>query len=364
MTQGCDIVVVGGGPAGAHAATRLAAAGREVVVLERSTGPHQKICGEFLSHEAIFYLNRLGIDPAAMGAVPIRSVALLRRGAQIAAPLPFAAASLSRLRLDEALLTAAAAAGAKVRRGCRVRAVRRAGAGWQVDDGGAGLAARHLLLATGKHDLRGWRRPPGTQPDLIGFKQRFGGGPVTDRVELCLFDGGYCGIEPVEDGAINVSLLIRQGHWARLGSWGALWDHLLTSNPALARRMEGAVPLLPRPLSIAAIPYGHVRRRSAGAWHLGDQAAVIPSFAGDGIAMALHSGALAARHLIGGDGPDRFQRAFAADVGGPVARATLISRMLARPAAQGPLAGLARRWPGLMTRIAASTRIPADRLVV
>jgi flavin-dependent dehydrogenase len=42
-------------------------------------------------------------------------------------------------------------------------------------------------------------------------------------------------------------------------------------------------------LAIASIPYGYVQNRSIGLWCIGDQAAVIPSFSGDGIAIALHS---------------------------------------------------------------------------
>ena len=47
------IVCIGGGPAGSALATRLARSGREVVLVERETGPHDKVCGEFLSWEAV-----------------------------------------------------------------------------------------------------------------------------------------------------------------------------------------------------------------------------------------------------------------------------------------------------------------------
>ncbi len=71
-----DVAVAGGGLAGAAAAARLAAAGRRVVVFERERGPHDKVCGEFLSGEAAGELAELGLAPATLGAAPIGALRL------------------------------------------------------------------------------------------------------------------------------------------------------------------------------------------------------------------------------------------------------------------------------------------------
>jgi len=96
MSQPADALIVGGGPAGAALAIRLAGAGREVVLLERTAGPSDKVCGEFLSAEAIGHLDALGIGPAALGAVPIETLRLACGGQTAAVRLPFPALSLSR----------------------------------------------------------------------------------------------------------------------------------------------------------------------------------------------------------------------------------------------------------------------------
>jgi len=57
-----DVLVVGGGVAGGAVAAYLARAGRHVVLLERKNGPHDKVCGEFVSGEAADYLRVLDID--------------------------------------------------------------------------------------------------------------------------------------------------------------------------------------------------------------------------------------------------------------------------------------------------------------
>ena len=63
------IAIVGGGPAGAVLAARLAAAGREVVVLERSPAWAWRAGGVFTSPAAVVALRRAGLDAATLAAV-------------------------------------------------------------------------------------------------------------------------------------------------------------------------------------------------------------------------------------------------------------------------------------------------------
>src|SRR4029077_5823688 len=107
MTR-AETVIVGGGPAGSATASGLAALGRDVVLIERQAKPHNKVCGEFLSVETQTQLQRLGVDPSALGAVPVEQVALYSSSRSVTSALPFRALSLSRYRLRAALLPLAA----------------------------------------------------------------------------------------------------------------------------------------------------------------------------------------------------------------------------------------------------------------
>jgi flavin-dependent dehydrogenase len=179
-------------------------------------------------------------------------------------------------------------------------------------------------------------------------------------VELTLFPGGYAGLEPVEDGVANLCLVVRERHFAALGRrWEALLAALCSASPSLARRLAGATPCWSRPLAIASIPYGFVATEEGGPWRLGDQAAVIPSFSGDGIAIALHSARLAADIFLAGGTAGEFQARLARDVAAQVRRATQLSRLLVYPPVQA-IAGLAARLvPDLVAGIARVTRIPS-----
>jgi flavin-dependent dehydrogenase len=330
-------------------------------LLERETGPAHKICGEFLSGEALADLAELGIDTAALGAAPITAMRLVHRGRIADSRLPFAAAGLSRHVLDEALLQHAGQLGADVRRGVRVRSVE---AGSVTTDAGR-LDAPTLLLATGKHDLRGAPRAMRAQPDaLIGFKMHFRLRPeqeaaLAGHVEVVLFRGGYAGLQCVEEGLANLCLLVDRSEYDE--SWPALLASLERQEPHLARRLDGASPCWARPISIFRVPYGFVHQgpEQAGVYRLGDQAAVIPSFCGDGMAIALHSARLAADAVLAGQDAVAYHRAMRRDAGPPVRLAFGLYR-LSRPAVvRSALVAAARAWPGLLRSVARRTRVSA-----
>jgi flavin-dependent dehydrogenase len=97
--------------------------GTSVTLIEREPTPRHKVCGEFLSGEALEDLHALGIDVASLGAVPIDYVRLAAARRAAEAPLPFPAASLTRKALDTALIAEAIAAGVRVERGRSVQAL-------------------------------------------------------------------------------------------------------------------------------------------------------------------------------------------------------------------------------------------------
>jgi menaquinone-9 beta-reductase len=66
-TRQADVIVVGAGPAGASAAYHLAEAGVDVLLLEKSTFPRDKICGDGLTPRAVRQLVAMGIDLDAPG---------------------------------------------------------------------------------------------------------------------------------------------------------------------------------------------------------------------------------------------------------------------------------------------------------
>jgi flavin-dependent dehydrogenase len=365
-----DHLVIGGGLAGSMVAMRLAAAGLSVTLVEKERAAHHKVCGEFLSREAVDYLRQAGIDPLALGAETISIVRLSSKNRTAEAALPFTALSLSRCVLDEAMLARAAECGCEVRRGVFVENLAARGNGWSVQlRDHESLFARTAFLANGKHDLRGWNRGPSPQGDLIGFKLHWRLTPIQtdalrDRMELFLFSGGYGGLALVEGGVANFCLVVRRNQFQKLGGWIELLTDILDDNRHMRRLLKCATPLWDRPQAISSIPYGYLAGQPSGVWCVGDQAAVIPSFTGDGMSIALHSAALAVQFFLAGETAAAYHRRLHAQIGPAMRLAMWFSRALVTRAGRILAPSALGLYPGAMRWVAASTRIPEQALLV
>jgi flavin-dependent dehydrogenase len=360
------VVVAGGGLAGGAAACLLAASGREVLVVERQAGPSDKICGEFFSAEAKHYLDRIGVDLAGLGAHRITSVRLVHGNAAVSVELPFAGYGLSRRVLDEALLQRAASFGAEIRRGETVR-LRQARPLVVELTSGRELRPGTLFLATGKHDLRGLRRKVRRAQTLVGFKlhlrlsvaQRDALGA---HVELVLMQDGYAGLQLVDGGLANLCLLVEDTRLARAGgTWDGLLQDLIQAEPHLRARLSGAVAES-NPVSIYRVPYGFVHWPADDdlpeVFRLGDQMAVIPSFTGDGMSIALHSGLVAAECHLAGMTAAAYHRRVAPGLRRQIRLAGLLSRAAGTKSGRTGALRLAALWPASVRLAARLTRVP------
>jgi flavin-dependent dehydrogenase len=360
-----DVLIVGGGVAGCAASISLARKGNRVTLIEREPTPRHKICGEFLSGEALEDLHALGIDVASLGAVPIDYVRLAAAGRAAEAPLPFHAASLTRRALDTALMAQAIAAGVRVERGRGVQSLSRTAANlWRATlDDGSSYEAPTAFLATGKHDLYGHGRPKDPH-HWVAFKMYYRLSPgqtaqLADASELTLYPGGYGGIQPVEGGVANFCCVVKQRYFARAGlRWEGLIAKMQQDCPHLAMRLDSAEPLLDKPIAITHIPYGYLRRTTEpGLYCIGDQAAVIPSFTGDGISIALHTARAAAAAYLAAETAPVFQAKLRSAMLPQMRLAELAADGLNNPIARAILPFCLRIWPGAMRVTARLTRV-------
>jgi menaquinone-9 beta-reductase len=352
-------LILGAGPAGCAAAIALARGGASPQLIERTRETGDALCGGFLSWQTLDRLEALGVG--GLEAHPIAEVRVFHRKQHAIARLPDLAIGVSRHRLDTVMQRVAVDAGAGFERGITARSY--ADGILKTDNGD--FAPGALFLATGKHDVRGFGRPKPAGDAPMGLRIRLAPHPrlrklLEHAIELHLFEGGYAGLLLQEDDSANLCMALRKSRFTQAGGDAAtLLRQLGDDHPHLGERLA-FLSEAPAADAIAAVPYGWRTDTTApGLFRLGDQAAVIPSLAGEGMGIALASGAAAAAAFLtdGADAAPQFQRDFAARARRPVAVASMLWHQGERPAMARIAVPLLNAFPALAGLAARLTRI-------
>jgi len=332
--QKAEFVIVGGGPAGASLAIRLAAAGHSAVLVERARFPRHKLCGEFISPECMAHFRGLGVldEMLAAGGERILETRFYdQKGRHFAVPssilgggLP--ALSLTRSVMDRILLERARAVGVRVIEGSRAAELviedGRIAAVVAADENGGpsvfegrifvdatGRSRSLLRLAANKVSAEGLN--VARRPEAVAFKNHFIGAELPPNVcEIYAFLGGYGGLTTVEDGKANLCFMVdprvARAHGPKPE---ILVTSLLRRNLRLAKTLANARPLMEwHAVSIASFgrsPKPHFENLFA----IGDSAAFIDPFTGSGMLLALETSALLALAFAAADGDAKSMRA-------------------------------------------------------
>jgi len=285
-----DLIVAGGGPAGSAAAITAARGGARVLLLERGHLPRHKVCGEFVSAESLELLGSLlrGQHLAVLNdAVRISRTRLYVDDRMVGAVVDPPAASIARFDLDAALWECAQLAGVDARQQVTVREIKGRGP-FRICTSDGEFEPRAVINASGR-----WSNLNGTvaaEQKWVGLKAHFAEPSPEASVDLYFFDGGYCGVQPVAPGRVNACAMVRADVASSL-------DEVFEQHGALRKRSR-RWKLLIDPVSTSPLIFCEPQPDRDGILLAGDAAGFIDPFVGDGISLALRSGAMAANCLI------------------------------------------------------------------
>jgi menaquinone-9 beta-reductase len=322
-----DVIVVGAGPAGSSTAFYLATAGLDVLVLEKSHFPREKVCGDGLTPRAVKALTAMGVPlPESDGWLRNKGLRIIGGGGRIELPWPelssYPGFGLVRTRLDfdEVLARHAQKAGARLLEGVTVtgplrdertgrvigvtaretvngekteRAVRgrvvvaadgnssRLSVAMGLrkrDDRPLGVAVRSYYT-TPRHDddyLEAWLDLWDGTNLLPGYGWIFGMGDGTSNVGLGLLNTSE------SFGHIDYRVLLRKWLAGMPAEWGLAEENRT------------------QPIRGAALPMGFNRtpHYTSGLLLAGDSGGMVNPFNGEGIAYAMEAGEIAARVIV------------------------------------------------------------------
>jgi len=282
-----DLIIVGAGPAGSACAITAARAGAKVLLLEKDRFPRHKVCGEFVSPESSRLLEQLLNGNPFQDKPQIHATHIFMERRSVSMRISPAAQSIPRFELDAALAESARSSGMEVQEETAVRELRE-NHRFEIITPAKTFTARAVVNATGRWSQLTQR--PAVPEKWIGLKAHFYEVNPSPSVDLYFFDGGYCGVQPVGDDTVNACALVRSSAARSL-------EEVLVLHPFLARRSQHWKQLFPT-VTTSGLYFRKPQTDHNGMLLAGDAAGFIDPFAGDGISLALHSGALAAESLL------------------------------------------------------------------
>jgi flavin-dependent dehydrogenase len=369
-----EVAIVGAGPAGSTLAAFLGARGISTLLVDKATFPRDKVCGEYMSPEALGTLDRLGVLGRVESAPHRKLFGILihsydgtaSRGTYrpVGPYAPYRPYGLAIRReiFDEILFRHAASyPSVRVEEGFRVdgllyeggrvvgiRGPRGEVRSWLVvgADGARSVIGRELGLSTPDERLRKYA--------FAGYWKDM---PHEEYGELHMGLPGYFALAPVDQALVNINFVVDQSAVGEArGDAEGFYRRSLEANPRLRERLRGASLVGP----VRAT--GPIARRcrgtvAPGAILIGDAAEFVDPFTGEGLFIALRSAEIAARFILEGSTSSlrRFARARRDEFGKKLEMCWRLQKFLYRPALANYVVQRLAAHPVLADRLTAVT---------
>jgi flavin-dependent dehydrogenase len=298
-----DVVIIGGGLAGLVNAIQLADAGLDVLVIEKRNYPFHRVCGEYISNEALPFLKSIGADLATLNPAKINRLLITSpSGIRLESPLQMGGIGISRYTLDHFLYKLAESKGVEFRLNTHVTDAKYSDGRFRIF-----LSEGHLIeskLAIGSFGKRSnldrqldrnffYKRSP-----YVAVKYHIKAELPRELISLHNFNGGYCGISRIEEDKYCMCYMVVRDHLKKHGNINEMQSQVLFKNPFIKNVFQNSIFLYDKPEVINEISF---QRKTAVENHIlmsGDSAGMITPLCGNGMSMAIHSAKILSSVII------------------------------------------------------------------
>jgi flavin-dependent dehydrogenase len=293
------VAIIGGGLAGLISGIELSKKGVPCLLFEKRNYPLHRVCGEYISNEALPYLKRTDLFPEKFNPPVISKFQISStRGQTATMPLDLGGFGISRFAFDHFLYEKAQSYGVCFQLDTEIASVNFSNDHFEIDTGSKKFEADLVIGTFGKRsrmDVHLQRDFISKRSPYIGVKYHVKTDHPSDLVGLHNFEGGYCGIAAVEGGMTNLCYLARRESLQECGSIGALEKKILYKNPVLRQIFATSDFLSQKPVVINEVSFETKSPVDAHLIMAGDAAGMITPLCGNGMAMAIHSATIAAK---------------------------------------------------------------------
>ncbi|MEM9895775.1 MAG: NAD(P)/FAD-dependent oxidoreductase [Bacteroidota bacterium] len=302
-----QIGIIGGGLAGLVSGCLLAKAGHKVLLVEQKKYPFHRVCGEYISNEVKDFLVRHDLFPTALDYSNITQFKLTSiAGRVLEMPLDLGGFGISRYKLDFFLVEKLKSLGGEIRHdrviGCglsqdKMRMQLKSDEELHFDFVLGAFGKRSALDKELKRSFLRKKSP------YIGVKYHIETDLIANNiVELHNFQGGYCGVNKVEEDRFNLCYLANRSSMNSCKNIGEMEENVLFRNPHLRRIFEGSEFIFKKPEVIHEITFEEKEPVHNHILMIGDAAGMITPLCGNGMAIAINAARMAADLLIKSEG--------------------------------------------------------------
>ena len=297
------IVIIGGGLAGLISSIQLIRAGIPCTVIEKKSYPLHRVCGEYVSNEALPFLKASGLYPEDLKLPQVKFLEFSSVGGRVARlPLDLGGFGVSRYFFDDFLYRIAKAEGVNFQLNTEVSAIDFDGDQFEIEAGSQKIIADIAIGSFGKRsklDVQQNRNFIRKRSPWVGVKYHVYSDHQADLISLHHFPGGYCGVCNVEEGITNLCYLTHRENLRSSGNIQRMETNILFKNPLIERIFTNASFILKKPEVINEISFETKDPVENHILMAGDAAGMITPVCGNGMAIAIHSGKMLSELVIG-----------------------------------------------------------------